>query len=336
MARQSKPHYRSEKNAWYARINGSRLSLGVKGKKTKKEAYEAWHTLIANGIPEKPKGELTINEVVKSFLDEASERMSAGCHRNYSIFAERLRVAFGNKRTNELTNNAVEVYARKQSEWSNTYRNQFLGFVITLYRWALRERMINVNPLGNVNRPAKSSRGVNAVLTAEEHQTLIKHADDDFADFLNLLWHTGCRPSEIAGLTAEQVRQSVNGVIVLNDHKSAHKGKQRMLILNDEAMSIVKRRADGRTGLLFDGINGKLTANAIGGRIRRLSEKAGLRNIIAYGYRHTFATDALSKGIADTHVASLLGHSSTTMLHKHYSHLTARTALLRDVAKQIR
>jgi integrase len=109
-----------------------------------------------------------------------------------------------------------------------------------------------------------------------------------------------------------------------------------MLILNDVALAIVSRRAEGKNGLLFDGWNGRLTANAIGGRIRRLAEKAGIRRVIAYGYRHTFATDALSKGIADTHVASLLGHSSTIMLHKHYSHLTARTALLRDVAKQVR
>lgn len=336
MARHAKPHYRSEKDAWYARINGSRLSLGVKGKKAKREAYNAWHSIIANGVQEKAKGELTISELIKSFLQEAKERMSAGCLRNYTIFADRLRVAFGNKRADELTNTKIETFTRKQSEWSSTYRNQFLGFIVTLYRWAERTKIINVNPLQHVQRPAKSSRGVQAILTAEEHQTLIAHADDQFADFLQLLWHTGCRPSEIAGLTAEQIRQSTNGVIVLNDHKSAHRGKQRMLILNDEAMSIVNRRAVGRTGLLFDGCNGRLTANAIGGRIRRLAVKAGIRPIIAYGYRHTFATDALSKGIADTHVASLLGHSSTTMLHKHYSHLTSRTALLRDVARQVR
>ncbi len=336
MARQSKPHYRSEKDAWYVRINGGRMSLGVKGRKAKREAYDAWHALIANGIPEKPKGELTINEVVKAFLRDAEERISSGCYRNYRIFADAFTSPFGKKRLNELTNTNVEAITRKQSAWSNTYKHHFIGFAITLYRWALRQGHIDVNPLQHVNRPAKSSRGSNAILTAEEHQTLIAHADADFADFLNLLWHTGCRPSEIAGLTADQIRQSTNGVIVLSDHKSAHRGKQRMLILNDEALSIVNRRAVGRIGLLFNGYNGRLTATAIGCRVRRLAVRAGLRNIIAYGYRHTFATDALSKGIADTHVASLLGHSSTTMLHKHYSHLTSRTNLLRDVAKQIR
>jgi integrase len=43
----------------------------------------------------------------------------------------------------------------------------------------------------------------------------------------------------------------------------------------------------------------------------------------AYGFRHSFATDALSNGVPEAHVAALLGHSSTTMLHRHYSHVGA-------------
>lgn len=335
MAKPSLPQFRKEKNAWYARINGRRVSLGVSGKDGKKDAYDAFYAMKANGIPERVTA-TTVQNIVDSFLQDGKERLSAGCYRNYRIFGDCLKAAFGDRRTEELTNAKIEAFTRKQSEWSNTYRNQFLGFVVTIYRWAMRERLIKVIPLGNVQRPPKASRGVQAVLTAEEHKALVSQADELFADFLELLWQTGARPSEIAGLTAEHVRQAVNGVIILSSHKGAYRGKQRMLILNDVALAIVSRRAEGKNGLLFDGWNGRLTANAIGGRIRRLAEKAGIRRIISYGYRHTFATDALSKGIPDTYVASLLGHSSTIMLHKHYSHLTERTALLRDAARQVR
>ena len=195
---------------------------------------------------------------------------------------------------------------------------------------------MNNNPIKAVKRPSKESRGSDAVITEQQHMRLISYADDDFRDFLQLLWLTGCRPSEIAGLTVEQVKQAVNGVISLQDHKSAHRGKQRLLILSDEALTICNRRAENTTGYLFSGINGKLTANAISGRLSRLSIKAGVRNCIAYGYRHSFATDALSKGLPDGHVAALLGHSATTMLYKHYSHLTARTNLLKEAMKQVR
>ena len=63
--------------------------------------------------------------------------------------------------------------------------------------------------------------------------------------------------------------------------------------------------------------------------------RAGLK-AIAYGYRHTFATDALARGVPDAQVAELLGHSGTAMLHKHYSHLTARSQVLRDALGRVR
>src|SRR5262249_10940502 len=55
-----------------------------------------------------------------------------------------------------------------------------------------------------------------------------------------------------------------------------------------------------------------------------LRKKTGVK-AIAYGYRHTFATDALASGVPDAQVAALLGHSGTSMLHKHYAHLLSKT-----------
>jgi integrase len=84
------------------------------------------------------------------------------------------------------------------------------------------------------------------------------------------------------------------------------------------------------------GRDGKLTAQAIGSRMRTLCRRAGLRRLTVYGYRHSFATDVLANGVPDATVAALLGHSSTAMLHKHYSHLTARADVLRKAASMVR
>ena len=64
--------------------------------------------------------------------------------------------------------------------------------------------------------------------------------------------------------------------------------------------------------------------------------KAGLPHAIAYGMRHSFATDALTNGVPDATVAALLGHTNTGMLHKHYSHLTAQAGVLRNAASMVR
>jgi len=107
-------------------------------------------------------------------------------------------------------------------------------------------------------------------------------------------------------------------------------------MLSGEAWAIAQRRAAEGEGLLFKGLNGRLTATAIGLRLTRACRKAGLRHCIPYGCRHTFATDALAAGVPDATVASLLGHCDTSMVHKHYSHLSSRTQTLKDAAGRIR
>jgi len=65
-------------------------------------------------------------------------------------------------------------------------------------------------------------------------------------------------------------------------------------------------------------------------------QRAGIPHAIAYGLRHSFATTALVNGVPDALVAELLGHSGTTMLHKHYSHLTAQSQALREALNRVR
>lgn len=48
-----------------------------------------------------------------------------------------------------------------------------------------------------------------------------------------------------------------------------------------------------------------------------------------------FATRALAAGESDAVVAALLGHSSTAMIHKHYSHLDGQARVLKDAAERV-
>jgi Phage integrase family len=50
---------------------------------------------------------------------------------------------------------------------------------------------------------------------------------------------------------------------------------------------------------------------------------------ILYGFRHGYATDLLEKKVPEAHVAALMGHKSTAMLSKHYSHLGSKPQALK-------
>ena len=351
MARQvDGPWFRVSKGTWYVTTDdGLAVSLKVRGRGAKQEAMAAWHRLMTGGSSQAPArppqdppaGEVrpkcvTVGEVVSAFLREAESRVSPDAHRGYGKFLKPFVLALGKRDADGLTAEDVDRFLTQRTTWGATYKAGFHATASQMMRWAVAKGHASGNVLDGVKKPRKQSRGAKATLTAEEHRRLLDFADAETKDLLAVLWATGARPSEVAGITSAMVRASRDGVIVLEEHKTSHKGKQRHLILSGEAWAIVQRRAVERTGLIFRGQNGRLTATAIGLRMTRLCRKAGLRHCIPYGYRHSYATDALANGVPDATVAALLGHCDTSMIHRHYSHLSARTQTLQAAALQVR
>jgi integrase len=295
MPRPAKPWFRASANAWYVTLNGRKVSLGVSGRKSKREAVKAWHRLISNGPKPKPesKADATVKAVIDGFLADAEGSVSPGCLRNYRLFLLPFAQGNGSRPAEALTVAEAEAYSRRP-EWSTSYRNGFIGSLVSAYRWAERGQVISRNPLAGIRKPPKASRGTKALVSADDHARLVAKADPLFGSFLRLLFLTGARPGEIASLRAEAVDYA-QGVAVLTEHKTAHLGKSRVLFLCPEALDVL-RRSDVNEGLFFPGEDGqRLTAQAIGRRLARLCVKAGVKPCMAYGYRHTFATDALAK-----------------------------------------
>jgi integrase len=343
MARQSNgPWWNADKGKWFVWHVGRKVNLKTDDER---EAVRRWHRLMAGDVPE-PRTQhpvtpppipdtpkcytLTVKQLADAFLADADKRMSKACRRNYTLFLNAFTAEHGGKDA-ETVNEADVDGVSRNPKWSVTYRSGFIGCVLTVYRWGLRNKVIGTNPIGDMKKPPKESRGADAVVSQDVHERLLAHADPMFGDFLRLLWATGARPGEVTSITTDMVKRMANGVIPLKEHKTAGKGKSRTLILNPDAVVILQRWAVGREGKLFP-----FTRKAVTSRMDRLRKKAGVSGVIAYGYRHTFATDALSNGVPDATVAALLGHCDTSMIHRHYSHLSSRTQALRDAVGKVR
>jgi integrase len=152
----------------------------------------------------------------------------------------------------------------------------------------------------------------------------------DWRAVIHFLWLTGARPGEASKITAEMVDWSA-GVVKLKEHKTKHKGKQRMIYLSPDAIELLKSQRDKhKSGYLFRGKKNKpFSMIAFVNKFQRISSRLGTR-VTAYGLRHSFATRALERGIPEAQVAAMLGHAGTNMLFKHYSHLTSNARLLRE------
>jgi len=333
------PWFRVSKGTWYCTLEGRMVSLKVTGERNRSDALTAWHRLMAglsegqpNRQPEPiqtaPNKALSVKQLADAFLEDASARMGKACKRNYTLFLNALTVKHGSKNASAITD--ADIAVASNPKWSQTYKAGFIGCILTVYRWAVRHERLTVNPI-TLRKPHRESRGADVLISEATHLCLTAHAEPIMADFLTLLWLTGARPGELTGITAEMVMRMVNGVLPLTEHKMAYKGKGRALILAPDAVAILQHRAEGCTGRLFP-----WTVSAVTSRVNRLCKRAGVKGVIAYGYRHTFATDALAAGVPDATVAALMGHCDTSMIHRHYSHLSARTGALQDALGKCR
>ncbi len=216
-----------------------------------------------------------MKQLVEAYLADAEGRISKGCLRNYRLYLSTFAEAFPKASAEAISSDDAESSARKP-EWSMTYRAGYFGCLSTLYRLGIRKRLLKVNPLSGMRKPIRQSRGTDAIVPSVDHERLLASADDMMADFLRLLWMTGARPGEIASLTVEMVNRMTGFTLPLKEHKGSAKGKSRCLTLNAEAIGILRKRADGRTGLLFPGSKGqRMSSKSIGSRMRVICKRAG-------------------------------------------------------------
>lgn len=144
---------------------------------------------------------------------------------------------------------------------------------------------------------------------------------------LEILYGTGARVSEAAGLTLGMLDQTARVITITG------KGNKTRIVPYGQyaADALASYLRDARPQLLaksqvmhdklFVNQRGQaLTASGIEYILKQLAKKAGLTQMIsAHMFRHTYATDMLNNGADLRTVQQLLGHSSlsTTQIYTH-------------------
>lgn len=331
------PWYRRSRRRWFVTHDGKQYPLPITDPAQSQEAHEAYRQLVADLAKqlraEQATASPTVGETVAGFLERKKDRVAPGTYRVYGYALQlHFAAAFGARRLNTLTADEVEGWADRP-EWSRSTRNTYLGAVQTLLKWAK-------SPLP-IRRPPKESRGADSVLTDEQFDLVLRESKvirkkGDFRELLLVLRETGARPAEIAGLTVDAVDWA-NACARLREHKTRHHVAERVIHFPAVAVAVLEiQRAKYGAGILFRSCNGRqFSPKVIVQRCQQISKRVGFR-VIAYGLgRHSFATRALCAGVPDTVVAALLGHTSTTMLHKSYSHVGEQSRTLKSALEKV-
>lgn len=210
-----------------------------------------------------------------------------------------------------------------------------LASIRSLFRFLGREEIVPSNPGEEIATP-KVPRKLPTVLSVDEVFALLETPPDTNAGglrdraWLELLYSTGMRVSELAGLSLEDVDLSERIVRIRGKGK-----KERIGTVGSRAVEALGRwlearegvragfpAADGRALFLNLRDGGRLSARSMRTLLNRWVLQCGvLRRVSPHSLRHTFATHLLDMGADLRSIQELLGHTmlSTTQRYTHVS-----------------
>lgn len=331
--RPSKPWYRSDRDAWYVQHNGKQVLL-TRGKANRAKAVAEFHKLMFLGTSSAPDvPSLQVATLCDLFLDYSKVNHTADSYRNYRFFLQDFCTVHGMATALDIKPFHVTRWLDSKSNWNGAKRHAIIT-VKRAFSWSEQQGLIASNPLRSITVPRGRRR--ERVLTLDERNLILESVRDEcFQKFLLAMMGTGCRPSEVASVTAKQVNLEL-GVWVLPQHKTAKKtGKPRIVYLSPVMLELTRSQMTRNpVGPLFPNLRGRqFDRNAWRCRFRRLREKhPSLSGVVCYSLRHSFATDALVNGVGIAQVAELMGHTSTEMVSRVYGHIASNVDHMRRAA----
>lgn len=146
---------------------------------------------------------------------------------------------------------------------------------------------------------------------------------------IRVLADTGIRAGELVGLTVRSIVERERSFFIRVGgktgermigipklHRRLQKFVERGRPQSDPHIFLTSRRRPGRD---YEA----LTVAGVQQIVRAAAEDAGIdKRVYPHLLRHSFATWSLQRGVNPISLARLLGHSSLTMIHQVYSHLT--------------
>jgi integrase len=320
-----KPFYNKRLKAWYVWHNGKQERIGD----TEEEAYEGWQLLKVEPIT----AAVPVVQLLDSFLDWTKERRAEQTYDWYltqlTSFSKHIggSLVVSSLKPHHVTN-WVQKEHKGQSD--NTIRGAIRA-VQRAFNWAIREGYVKENPVRNVEKPAAKRR--ETFITPDQWSDMLSLATDDpERDFLGFMREAGCRVQEIRAIE----KRHVSGTMIVFPPSEGKKKKVRVIYLTGPAKEIVDRLCEKwPTGPIFRNSKGRpWTRNAIRCRFRKFKKKLGIPDLCGTVIRHVFITEALQNGVNPVALAELVGHTDTSMISRHYAHLSRNQEFLLEQAKK--
>jgi len=345
-----KPSYWWDKHnkAWYTTDAGNRVRLadGPKNAKTEELARTAFFAYMSNKTARKPdklRGPLTVTQLFQTYLAALKPDVSEKTFLDRKVLLEEFAAEENCRMANRLISSLIPFHltsflsARLERWPSNDTQAHAVAGIKAPFNWAVKQGLLGKSPFYGISKTYKNRRAP----ASEDNYRLVV---DYFADLprvqevIRFLYLTGCRPTEIEGLTWQDIDLE-RGVLLLKKHKTSKKtNRSRQIVLVEEAVKLlieVRKRQQVGDFVFLNHFKKPYRAARIRVLVRDACAALGIKGkLTPYQLRHSFGTAAIAAGVSLKVLAELMGHESTKMT-EHYCHIQD-LSLLKAQAELIR
>lgn len=325
-----RPFWREARKAWFVQIGKKQVRLSA----DEAEAWRLYHELMARP-PEAAKAPLPSGyalEIIDAFLGWCRDHKAAKTYDYYRHFLQ----AFAETVPKTIPVSDVRpfhVTRALKPEWSNNTKHDFVSCVQRAFNWALKQELIDRNPVANVEKPGREAREL-AVSPADFEAVMAAVEEPNFRELIRFCWESGVRPQEVVKIEA----RFIDGErIVFPIQESKGKKSARVIYLTAEALENLAPLVESNpSGPVFRNSEGTpWNKDSINCAFCRLRKKIG-RKLHLGAFRKGYCTEALKNGVDTNTLAHLMGHSNGVMISRVYARVQQDPVHMAKSAKKAR
>lgn len=312
-----------------------------------KELYRMMQTMngtLTDLIQQETKKVKPFSQLMEDWFAMKHETLNPNTYDLYRIqYRCHIEPAFRGMMVHEVTADRIQTLVamwKKAGLSPSSMRCLRSSLLFPAFKRAMREGLIDINPVALVETPKQENVHVKRALTLAEVKALEQVADKHYLWIaVPLLVYTGMRKGEMLALTWKDIDFSRQCIHVTKSYSATHtqgnklgapknKYSIRDIIVPPVLLELLKQyKATVGKGRLFvigqKRADKMLAPSAFYRTFLSWCHKAGIpedADITVHSTRHTYVSYALARGADRTGIIRQLGHNSPRMIDSVYGH----------------
>jgi integrase len=203
-----------------------------------------------------------------------------------------------------------------------TVKDELIFFKNKVFDRAIEEKLISDNPAIRALKDTKVYRAEPRPFTEAEIQLIIDNAPNEFhRDFYMALCYTGARFGEITHLEWQHI-DFENKTIHIEDRPAyrTKTRKSRIIPIHPKLLTTLKHRSEQKdsTFVFPSPVDKSKPIRTLNRGFNKLKERlniAGEKTL--HSFRHSFASHLAERGVPDSVIQQMMGHSRVSMTHQY-------------------